>query len=287
MLLGSSITQRSFSVEHRGWGSALQHWYSRTADVLNRGAGGYNSRWLWKYLPQLLGSEKPDMTVLFIGNNDSIQEAEHQHVPINEFQHYVLSILRFLHGVKRNMIVLVVSTTQSDEALRPRHNNRVRLKYAETLRSIVQSHKSNPNFPANMQFVDLITDCSSHRVEIDDLCDGAHLNSSGNHKVYQAIKECINTHYPSFSPDSYQHTGRGRPKAPCNVTPSPTTIIHTSTSSSSLTNSPSSLESHDSPLFSTPAQFLPPFEPVSLSEEEDDGEVPSLRLTVPIWHDLV
>jgi lysophospholipase L1-like esterase len=67
MLLGSSMTQRAFSIEHGGWGAALAHWYSRSADVINRGAGGYTSRMLKNYLSHLMAGEKPDMVVIFIG----------------------------------------------------------------------------------------------------------------------------------------------------------------------------------------------------------------------------
>ncbi|RYY88608.1 hypothetical protein EON63_02195 [archaeon] len=310
MLLGSSITQRSFSLEHSGWGAALQNWYSRTADVLNRGAGGYNSRWLWKYLPQMIGGEKPDMSILFIGNNDSIQEGESQHVPIDEYKRNVVSILQYLYGIKRNMIVLVVSTSQSNQTLRPLHSNHIRTEYAEALHRIVQNYDEIHNLPKYMQYVDLISASSSNRIGTEDLHDGAHLNSTGNHKVYKAIKACINTHYPSFSPDFVQHKGRGQPKPnPLTllVPLSPTTIIHTSISSSSLTTSasfpelasaPSSLPSSPiSSRSSSPSPSPIPFESASFPphmhdcseylEGDDDTGIPTLSLTVPIWHHLV
>ena len=47
VLFGDSITQFSFSREHNGWGAGLADWYQRSADVFNRGFGGYNSSELW------------------------------------------------------------------------------------------------------------------------------------------------------------------------------------------------------------------------------------------------
>lgn len=43
VLFGDSITAQSF--RSGGWGSALADAYSRKADVVVRGYGGYNTRW--------------------------------------------------------------------------------------------------------------------------------------------------------------------------------------------------------------------------------------------------
>ncbi|VFQ95641.1 unnamed protein product [Cuscuta campestris] len=43
VLFGDSITEQSF--RSGGWGSSLADYYSRKADILNRGYGGYNTRW--------------------------------------------------------------------------------------------------------------------------------------------------------------------------------------------------------------------------------------------------
>lgn len=40
LLFGDSITQQSFSAEHRGWGAHMSDWYARYADVYNRGFSG-------------------------------------------------------------------------------------------------------------------------------------------------------------------------------------------------------------------------------------------------------
>lgn len=43
ILFGDSITQRGFA--EGGWAAALSDYYTRTADVLNRGYSGYNTEW--------------------------------------------------------------------------------------------------------------------------------------------------------------------------------------------------------------------------------------------------
>jgi lysophospholipase L1-like esterase len=57
LLIGDSITQQSFSTTYRGWGGALANWYCRTADVVNRGYSGYNSRLLQDYTISIVVTE--------------------------------------------------------------------------------------------------------------------------------------------------------------------------------------------------------------------------------------
>ncbi|CDY71871.1 BnaUnng04690D [Brassica napus] len=51
VLFGSSIVQYSFI--NGGWGATLADVYSRTADIILRGYGGWNSRYALKVLDQV------------------------------------------------------------------------------------------------------------------------------------------------------------------------------------------------------------------------------------------
>lgn len=220
------MTERSFSLEFHGWGASLSNWYARSADVLNRGAGGYNSRWLRSYLPRLLGNDVPDVTVLFIGNNDAIHEKEPQHVPLHEYKANILSILSTLYDTKPSMVVLMVTTTRVDEQLKPQQTNHRRANYAEVLRFIYRNRAradilGTDRIPQNMGLVDLwgeetcnesasqsLTHHSQHAnnhekfsITPQDLHDGSHLDVSGNKKVFGALKEVINMQFPQLSPD--------------------------------------------------------------------------------------
>jgi lysophospholipase L1-like esterase len=231
LLLGSSMTQRSFSLEHLGWGAALANWYCRTADILNRGAGGYNSNWCKRYLSKLIGNEKPDITVLFIGNNDAIEEDEHQHVSLHDFRDNILQILEALYRVKSSMSVIIVTTTRVNEEMKPKHSNERRAQYADIIRDIVKyQHTINTIAHHSLALVDLWTTqhiktqnsnsnsnsnnetITLHSVSSDDLYDGVHLNKSGNKKVFEKIKHVIthNTQFPHLSPDNVKHKGNKR-----------------------------------------------------------------------------
>lgn len=205
MLVGSSITRLSFSVEHHGWGAQLAHWYSRSADVLNRGAGGYTSRWIRQYFHQLLGNEKPDLSVLFIGNNDAIHESEVQrHVPLDEYRENIMALLQGFYKVNKKMIVILVTTSEVNERLKPKHSNARRAQYADVLRDIVSQHHLHAfdhlPIPRRLELVDLMADDAFH-IGVEDLCDAAHFNKNGNQKLFEALKVCINNHFPHLSPD--------------------------------------------------------------------------------------
>eukprot|EP01032_Pedospumella_encystans_P009286 gene9286-10944_t len=212
------MTERSFCLEHHGWGASMAHWYARSADVFNRGAGGYNSRWLNAYLPRLLADDKPDLVVLFIGNNDAIDEHEPQHVPLNEYKANVIRILEQLYHAKPSMAVLLVTTTRVNGELKPLQKNSRRRQYAEVLRFIHRNRMrpevlGTENIPQDMGLVDLwggegVNDAplaqqlEKYSILESDLHDGSHLNSTGNKKVFSALKDTINSLFPLLSPDT-------------------------------------------------------------------------------------
>jgi lysophospholipase L1-like esterase len=52
LLFGDSLTERSLDPEG-GWGAVVAHHFARKVDVINRGFGGYNSRWALPVLEQV------------------------------------------------------------------------------------------------------------------------------------------------------------------------------------------------------------------------------------------
>ena len=72
-----------------GWASLLSNAYSRRADVLNRGFSGYNSRHVSNILERsVLSSNYEDVLfcTVFLGANDAALPGERQHVPLDEYQ---------------------------------------------------------------------------------------------------------------------------------------------------------------------------------------------------------
>ncbi|KAL5725111.1 hypothetical protein ACHQM5_008291 [Ranunculus cassubicifolius] len=119
VLFGDSITEQSF--RHGGWGSSLADTYSRKADVLVRGYGGYNTRWALFLLHHLFppSCEKPAVAAtIFFGANDAAllgRTSERQHVPIDEYKENLRKIARHLKECSPTMLVILITPPPIDE----------------------------------------------------------------------------------------------------------------------------------------------------------------------------
>ncbi|KAJ8440291.1 hypothetical protein Cgig2_012727 [Carnegiea gigantea] len=150
ILFGDSITEQSF--RPGGWGAALADNYSRKADILNRGYGGYTTRWalflLHHIFPLLhLGAEyeidgqptlgngkykprnsnayipdglaKPPVAVtIFFGANDAAlpgRNSDRQHVPIKEYTENLRKIVEHLKKCSLTMLVVLITPPPVDE----------------------------------------------------------------------------------------------------------------------------------------------------------------------------
>ncbi len=82
---GDSITQHGFNTDAHGWVAKLADWWTRRADVLNRGFSGYNSRWGKIVFEDVVLAEKPDLLFIFFGANDATEATAVHHVPLNEY----------------------------------------------------------------------------------------------------------------------------------------------------------------------------------------------------------
>ncbi|XP_074381674.1 GDSL esterase/lipase At5g62930 isoform X3 [Apium graveolens] len=101
VLFGDSITQQSFSLG--AWGAALADTFSRKADVLVRGYGGYNTRWalfLLHHIFPLDAATPPLAVTIFFGANDAAlsgRTSERQHVPVEEYKE---NLRKIVHHIK-------------------------------------------------------------------------------------------------------------------------------------------------------------------------------------------
>lgn len=76
-----------------GWASLLSDAYARRADVLNRGYSGYNSRHVCSILEKSVFPEHVLFCTVFLGTNDAALPGELQHVPLDEFETNLESIV--------------------------------------------------------------------------------------------------------------------------------------------------------------------------------------------------
>ncbi|KAL7161670.1 hypothetical protein ACSBR2_042192 [Camellia fascicularis] len=119
VIFGDSITEQSF--RSGGWGASLADNYSRKADLVLRGYGGYNTRWALFLLHHLfpLGSATPPVaTTIFFGANDAAlfgRTSERQHVPTEEYKENLRKIVHHLKECSPTMLVVLITPPPIDE----------------------------------------------------------------------------------------------------------------------------------------------------------------------------
>ena len=64
---------------------SLSAFWVRRIEVLNRGFGGYNSRWGLKILNGAVVAARPDIVIIFFGANDAVDPQVPQSVPLEEY----------------------------------------------------------------------------------------------------------------------------------------------------------------------------------------------------------
>ncbi|KAL0674184.1 hypothetical protein Bca4012_002165 [Brassica carinata] len=119
VLFGSSIVQYSFI--NGGWGATLADVYSRTADIILRGYGGWNSRYALKVLDQVFPKDavvQPSLVIVYFGGNDS--KAPHPsghgpHVPLSEFVENMRKIGEHLLSLSDKTRVIFLSPPPMNE----------------------------------------------------------------------------------------------------------------------------------------------------------------------------
>jgi len=184
------MTQRAFDPLYNGFGIEIANWYSRTADLILRGQSGYNSRWILQGIESIVGSYKPDLCILFLGNNDATKKG--QNVPPEEFKENVVKIINYLHQVNSDMDVILLTPTRADESVRRHDTTKL---YVDEIWSILSSNLDNSG---HIAVGDLWS--GENSITLSDLCDSCHLNINGNRKVAMEIKETIRKHFPHLIP---------------------------------------------------------------------------------------
>ncbi|KAM7479899.1 hypothetical protein LguiA_028112 [Lonicera macranthoides] len=199
VLFGDSITQQSF--RSAGWGASLADTYSRKADVVVRGYGGYNTRWALFLLHHLfpLGSTTPPAAAtIFFGANDAAilgRTSERQHVPVEEYKENLRRIVRHLKECSGTMLVVLITPPPIDEEGRkefarslygektmelPERTNQVTGDYAKHCIELAKElGLPSINLWSKMQ--------EAEGWQKKFLRDGLHLTEAGNAVVHQEV----------------------------------------------------------------------------------------------------
>lgn len=191
LMIGDSITEWSFDTEHCGFGASMSHWYRRTADVVNRGYSGYNSRWIRQIITKLVSSESTIIATVFLGANDSAVDILSQYVPVEEYSENLKFIVNHVRQLHPNCAVILITPPRVDNVRWPaRHDNQVS-PFAESVVALAAE--------MNTGLVNLWT--GDNAIVVEDTHDGLHLNESGNRKVFKLLQAEIRRKYPHLAPD--------------------------------------------------------------------------------------
>ncbi|NP_001357595.1 GDSL esterase/lipase At5g62930 [Zea mays] len=203
VLFGDSITEQSF--RPGGWGAALADTYSRKADVVVRGYGGYNTRWalfLVHHIFPLDGLAPPLATTIFFGANDAAllgRTGERQHVPVSEYKNNLKMIVNHLKDCSNSMVIVLITPPPIDEEGRERF---ARSLYGQNARKLPERTNEMAGVYAGY-CVELAREMCIPCVNIWSkmqetegwqklyLSDGLHLTQEGNAVVHKEVVEAL------------------------------------------------------------------------------------------------
>jgi lysophospholipase L1-like esterase len=146
-------------------------------------------------LPKLFPLEtlRPDimLVTILLGANDSVAEGEPQHVPLEEYEANIKSIVDHMMKINTEMRIVLITPPPVDNLRWPnRHNNYVS-KYAAVIRSVA-SEKA-------LLVVDLWD--GDFKIDDGDLNDGLHMGTTGNGKILDAVKATVRACFPDLVPE--------------------------------------------------------------------------------------
>ncbi|KAL1333959.1 hypothetical protein HN51_062823 [Arachis hypogaea] len=204
VLFGDSITEQSF--RQGGWGAALANAYSRKADVVLRGYGGYNTKWALFLLHHIFppdSARPPIATTIFFGANDAAlsgRTSERQHVPIEDYKQNLRKIVLHLKECSPTMQIVLITpppvceegrhayakSLYGENAMKfPERTNEVTGQYAS---ACVETAKEIGVFSVDLWSKMQETDGWQKKF----LSDGLHLTPDGNAIVYQEVIKIFN-----------------------------------------------------------------------------------------------
>lgn len=155
------------------------------------------------------------LATLFLGANDacipdmSPGASSSQHVPVDEYEQYIRTIVRYLKSVNPDMVVILVTPPTLDSSKWPNRSPKVTAQYADSIRRVASEKELGvdlldlwPNLAMEDPSLSSLSSVpNTFALGLDDMNDGLHLNASGNKKVLDGIKDIIRRRHPRLCPE--------------------------------------------------------------------------------------
>lgn len=213
LVVGDSLTEQGFENQ---WCAKLQHHYQRRADVVCRGFGGYNTRWVLETLESsgrehIIPPHVVDQTlfcVVFLGANDAVSAEYPQHVPLDEYEANLRKIATCLNDVVRPAHgVIILTPPPIDQVRYLEYVRRERVPGATSSSRTLENTRNYRNaalrVASGLAFatgVDLYTAFMGEAAEGSfepnsswsaPFVDGLHFNAYGGNIVFNALISSI------------------------------------------------------------------------------------------------
>lgn len=228
LLLGDSLTQQGYN--ENGWCSHLSHHFRRTADVLNRGYNGYNTRWYKQVALEdtltIVQNHECWLGTIFLGTNDAAVPGELQHVPLDEYRSHLETMVQQLRSQQRNLPIVILSPPPVDmerwQFCKPvlekdptYDASAVSQQYGRVAQTV-----ADQNDCLFLDVFEALGGSNGREAYSSHLSDGLHLSQSGNRLVYQALVELLENHsldasqleYDEYYPAKGDTSALRRPK---------------------------------------------------------------------------
>ena len=193
-LFGDSITRRGFNIEEGCWASLLQDKLGDYFDVDARGFSGYNSRWCLDLMPKLFPKHYLDhveVFVLMLGHNDSWDPRVPLHVPVEEYERNMSSILEYLfkNGLAKQKVIIVTPHWYNEEAFTKYQITVGRPDFTKKFESAVKYSDAVKRIAAREQIelLDAFEISTKHEPQEELFCDGLHLSVKGAKVFFQNL----------------------------------------------------------------------------------------------------
>ncbi len=206
----------------------LTHYYSRKADIFNRGYSGYNSnhglammrthiaRGIWPTThagssAKAQASQPETIVTLFFGANDSCLPgsiSDFQAVPLDTYRSNLRAMVELLKGAdgKQNPHVhlILVGPPQVDGAAwGATCQNKYKLPSPPITRDLAHTAtyaEASKSLATELQ-LPYINTWSFTSDTASMLEDGLHLSERGNHKLFKVVNLVIQQHFPTLTSD--------------------------------------------------------------------------------------
>ena len=206
VLIGDSITQMASQVSLNGWAANLLYTYQRKLDVINRGAGGYTTKWWMPYISETMtnaaqeSNSKVVLTVVLLGSNDCNAEGK-QAVPPSQFKENMIKIVEIILEVSERILVMTPPPIDSSKRV---WKSRDPTLYRSVILDLKADSKSNPRLEVlDLWPVFLGPNLDANKTEVFEkfFGDGLHPNAAGNDFIYKALLSRIWDKFPEIRED--------------------------------------------------------------------------------------